>query len=305
MSTQNTQQQKASANTQLQKVSENTMDSILAKVVKMEDNGLKLPPNYSAENAIRSAWLILQETQTMSKKPVLEACTKNSIANALLKMVLLGLNPVKRQGSFIAYGDKLEFQREYQGTIALAKRFGLKDVVANVIYAGDKFDFEIGIDGRKTITHHKQTLDSLSGEIKGAYAVTTMTDGSVDVEIMTIDDIHKSWNQGATKGGSKAHKNFPGEMCKKTVIGRALKTIINSSDDGNLYEGENENPKETPTESFVKDEIKGNANKKELSFDDAEEVSYEEAKEPDKEPEKKQEKAPDKKPEPKTNKPGF
>jgi recombination protein RecT len=57
---------------------------------------------------------------------------------------------------------------------------------------------------------------------------------------MTIDQIHKAWNQGATKGGSPAHRNFPAEMCKKTVIGRACKMIINSSDDAWLYEGKHD-----------------------------------------------------------------
>lgn len=278
-----------STNNQLQKVSENTMESILARVGEMEQNGLKMPPNYSPDNAVRSAWLILQETQTMSKKPVLEACTKVSIANALLKMVLMGLNPVKRQCSFIAYGDKLECQREYQGSIALAKRFGLKSVTANVIFEKDDFSYEVGPDGRKKVTKHVQTLASMGGTIKGAYAVTTMEDGTIDMEVMTKADIEKAWNQGATKGNSPAHKNFPGEMCKKTVINRALKSIINSSDDGSLFD--EDEPKQSRTEAFVDYEIKSNANKKELGFDeevDAEEVVHEEVKEeiPDFEEEK-------------------
>ena len=49
--------------------------------------------------------------------------------------------------------------------------------------------------------------------------------------------IRAAWGQGATKGGSPAHKNFAEEMAKKTVIGRACKAIINSSDDAWLYDG--------------------------------------------------------------------
>lgn len=277
----------SNSNNKLQKVSEGTMESIISRVTDMEKSGLKLPPNYSAENAIRSAWLILQETQTMSKKPVLEACTKASIANSLLKMVLMGLNPQKRQCSFIAYGDKLECQREYQGSIALAKRFGLKSVTANVIFEGDKFEYEVGPDGRKKVTSHVQSLDNMGGKIKGAYAVTVMEDGSIDMEVMTFDDIQKAWNQGATKGNSPAHKNFPGEMSKKTVINRALKSIINSSDDGSLFDEEEH--KESITEAHVNHEIKTNANKKKIGFDEeveAEEVTHEVAEEsPKEEPE--------------------
>ncbi len=54
---------------------------------------------------------------------------------------------------------------------------------------------------------------------------------------MSMAQIRAAWNQGATHGASPAHKNFPAEMCKKTVIGRACKLIINSSDDAWLYDG--------------------------------------------------------------------
>ena len=48
---------------------------------------------------------------------------------------------------------------------------------------------------------------------------------------MTMDQIKKAWGQGATKGGSPAHKDFTEEMAKKTVINRACKRFINTSDD--------------------------------------------------------------------------
>jgi recombination protein RecT len=40
---------------------------------------------------------------------VLQACTRDSIANALLDMAVQGLNPAKKQGYFIAYGKQLVF----------------------------------------------------------------------------------------------------------------------------------------------------------------------------------------------------
>ena len=50
--------------------------------------------------------------------------------------------------------------------------------------------------------------------------------------------------QGATKGGSPAHKNFGDEMAKKTVIGRACKILIGMSDDSALFD----EPDETETD---------------------------------------------------------
>lgn len=222
---------------------ENVADQVLEKVNKFTtDGGLILPKNYSVENSMKSAWIILQDTLDRNNKPVLEVCTKASVANALLDMVLQGMSVSKNQGYFIAYGDKLEFQRSYFGTVALAKRVngGIKrEPVANVIYEGDEFVYAIDPEtGLMKVIKHDQKIDNIDDtKIKAAYAITTFEDGRTEVTIMTIDQIKKAWNQGATKGQSPAHKNFPAEMCKKTVIGRACKMVINSSDDAWLYDG--------------------------------------------------------------------
>ena len=260
--------------TAVKKVDEAKFELIQNRILELEDTGLKFPPNYSPQNAARSAWLILQETQTRDKKPVLEACSQTSIANALLKMVSLGLNPIKKQCYFIAYGEKLELQPSYQGTIATAKRHGLKKVTANLIYEGDDFNYSITEEGSIKVTDHKQSFQSLGKKIIGAYAVTVMESGDIDTTIMTIEDIKKAWLQGATNGNSPAHKNFEGEMAKKTVIGRACKTIINSSDDAELFQEE----QQSPVEAHVNHQIKENANKKTLTFDE-EQVEEQEAEE--------------------------
>lgn len=57
---------------------------------------------------------------------------------------------------------------------------------------------------------------------------------------MTIQQIKQAWMQGAMKGQSGAHKNFTDQMAKKTVISRALKLYISSSDDEYLLENEAE-----------------------------------------------------------------
>jgi recombination protein RecT len=257
----------AKNNGQLVKRELNIVDSTLERIHEMEAAGqLKIPKDYSAVNALKSAWLILQDVKDMNKKPVLDVCTKESIAYALLKMVLEGLNPMKRQCSFIAYGNKLTMQREYQGSIAIAKRVGLKSIIANAVFDGDEFKYEFdSTTGRKKINSHTQTMDSLGNAVKGAYAIVTMEDGSTNVEVMNIKQIQQAWQQGPTKGQSPAHKNFPDQMACKTVINRAVKTIINSSDDADLFEDDEQN--ETPFTAAVKHEISENSNKGEIGFD--------------------------------------
>lgn len=219
---------------------------VLAKISAFEATGeLKLPADYSAANALKGAMLILDELKDKNGVSVMQSCTKNSVAQALLKMVVEGLSPLKRQGYFIAYGDVLTWSRSYQGSIALAKRVAdVKDVTAHVVYEGDVFEYGINLDtGKKVVYKHDQSLENINKDkIKAAYAILRYNNGEKETEIMTMEQVRQAWNQGATKGQSPAHKNFTDEMAKKTVINRACKTPINSSTDafllGDEYEQE-------------------------------------------------------------------
>ena len=247
----------------IKKFEQPMVEKVLTKVNSLKEiGGIALPPDYSAENALRSAWLILQDMKDKANLPVLQSSTPDSIANSLFNMVVQGLNPAKRQCSFIVYGNKLTLQREYAGSIALARRYSsMKNIYAGVIYKGDVFEFAIDTTtGMKQITSHAQRMENLDdAKIIGAYAVITFDDESVNTEIMTMAQIQKSWEQGPTKGQSPAHKNFPGEMAKKTVINRACKLLIAASDDSVLLE-----PGEDGRISRVKAEIDTGANQGEL-----------------------------------------
>lgn len=220
----------------------NISEQVLLRIEQFQKDGsMILPKNYSVENHMKSAWLALQEVEDKEHHKALEICTKESIANSLLDMVLQGLSVSKKQGYFIVYGNKLIFQRSYFGTIALAKRAGgmVSEPVANVIYDGDDFLYEIDPKTAKvSIIKHSQKLENIdNSKIKGAYALVTLADGTTQVTIMSMQQIRAAWEQGTMKGNSPAHKNFAEEMAKKTVIGRACKAIINSSDDAWLYDG--------------------------------------------------------------------
>lgn len=270
--------------TAVKKFQENTVQQVLTRINAFKQSGeLRLPKDYSPENAIRSAWLILQETTDRNNKPVLETCTSTSIANALLKMVTLGLSPMKKQCDFIAYGNKLSCDMEYAGNIALAKRYGgLKWIKGNAVFEGDEFEFEVdGKTGRRKVLKHKQTLENLgAGKLLGAYAVFELDSGQVDTEIMNMKQIQAAWNQGATKGNSPAHRNFPDQMAIKTVINRACKLLIRGSDDSVLMAGdENDDvPKQDAKAETVKQEIKAKANQTVINLDEeAEDIQHEEA----------------------------
>ncbi len=218
----------------------NITDSVMNQVRTLQAQGsLQLPDNYSAGNALKSAWLKLQTVKNKAGQKALEHCTKSSIANSLLDMVLQGLSPAKKQCDFIMYGNELQLSRSYFGSVAVAKRVTeMENVIANVILEDDAFETHIEPEtGRRILDAHEQPFENLNNEIVGAYAIKQFPGGITDMEIMTLEDIKKAWNQGAAKGQSPAHKNFPGEMCKKTVINRACKIEINTSSDNDVVIG--------------------------------------------------------------------
>lgn len=257
---------------------ENISAQVLDRIKSyQEDGSLTLPTDYAVANHLKSAWLVLQEVKDRNDKLALAVCTKDSIANALLDMVLQGLAVSKKQGYFIVFGNKLTFMRSYFGTTALAKKVSsdISDPVANVIYEGDEFAYSIDPKtGLTEVLKHEQKLDNINlGKIKGAYCIVTNGD-KTQVTIMTMEQIRNSWNQGTVKGGSGAHKNFTDEMCKKTVIGRACKLIINSSSDGWLYEDKkDESDSDTPGEQKTA-EVKESINKAKGATIRPEEVEY-------------------------------
>lgn len=253
----------------------NITDVVLNRINKMQSEGsLQVPANYSPQNALKAAYLILSEQETRDKKPVLTACTQESIANSLLDMVTQGLNPNKNQCYFIPYGNKLNFQRSYLGTVAITKRIpGVKDVKAYPIYKGDEFETEFDVlTGRLNIKSYKPKMENVSSQnLIGAFAIIIGENEILHLEVMTMEQIRAAWNQGQMKGNSPAHKNFTAEMAKKTVINRACKMYANTTDDSDIFAQMLNRASEE-----VDDEIAANANQEVLDFeDDAIEAEYE------------------------------
>jgi len=261
----NTEKENVKNTVDLALIKKGVVDVVEKKIKEFINNGeLRLPPNYSPENAIKSAWLALQSTADKNGRPALSVCTRDSIANSLLDMVIQGLNPSKKQCYFVVYGNKLVCMRSYFGSMSIAKNIaGAKDIWAEVVYEGDEFEYEIR-KNRKYITKHLQKIDNVkSGKIKAAYAIIEFDNGRPDyTEIMTIDQIKKAWSQGVLykSDGDSTHHKFDDQMCKKTVINRACKAYINSSTDSNLLLESFNRADEEKVEQEVKDEISDNAN---------------------------------------------
>ena len=264
----------------------NITDNVLNKIHQFQNNGqIYFPDNYSPENALKSAWLKLQEVKDKDGKLALEVCTQPSIANALLNMVIQGLNPMKNQCYFIPYGKQLTLMRSYFGSIAVAKQFGeIKDITAEVIYEGDKVETEIR-RGKTIIVSHSRSFENINkAKIMGAYATILYNDNTEESLIMTMDQIRTSWRKSKLNpdGKESTHSQFTEDMSKRTVINKICKYYINTKDDSNLnmikkaFETSDEEMKEAEVEY----EIEANANKELIDVTTEEETREAEAENP-------------------------
>lgn len=245
----------------------NITDNVLNKIQKFQSNGqIYFPNNYSPENALKSAWLKLQDVKDKNEKLALEVCTRESVANALLNMVIQGLNPMKNQCYFIPYGNQLTLMRSYFGSITVAKQFGeIEDITAEVIYEGDKLETEIK-RGKTLIRTHTRSFENINkAKIVGAYATILYKDNTEESVVMTLDQIKASWKKSKLnpEGKDSTHSLYTEDMCKRTVINKICKYYINTKDDSNLnmIKQAFETSDEELKESEVEYEIQEKANK--------------------------------------------
>lgn len=248
-------------------VQKDVTEQVNDSLAKLQKEGLILPPNYIPANALKSAFFAMTNSPNGN---LLEKCTKTSIANALLDMTVQGLSPAKTQCYFVPYGDTLKMTRSYFGTQAVMKRLSnVKDIYANVIYDGDVFNYE-NRNGRDYLIEHKTELKNRDNEIVGAYAIVVQEDGDMPMTVMTKKEIDASWSQAKTKN---VQQKFPQEMAKRTVINRAAKSYVNTSDDSDILIESINNTTANEYEDDridkngamdVEYEIKENANKEEF-----------------------------------------
>ena len=201
-------------------------DNIARKLDELKkDGGLAIPANYNPANALKSAFF---EMTNSASGNLLEKCSRESIANSLLNMAIQGLSPAKKQCYFVPYGQNLSMQRSYFGTQKVVKSLtNVDDIWATIIYEGDEFEIKIE-GGRERIAKHTTSFLNRDNDIIGAYCIIKKSDGEEVLTVMTRKEIEASWSQSKNKS---VQNKFPQEMAKRTVINRAAKAFINTSDD--------------------------------------------------------------------------
>lgn len=255
----------------------NKQNAIVTRVAEkvqsmVENNQINIPENYSIVNAVQAAYFKLTEIDFKKKTSLIESATMESVAFSLQDMAIQALSVAKNQGYFIVYGDKMQFVRSYHGTQAVIKRMnGVKDIWANVIWKGEEFEVEYNERGQLAFKSHKVEWKAATGEkedIEGAYCIIERDDGVQFLTVMTMEEIKTSWSQSSM---AAVQNKYPQEMAKRTVINRAAKAFINTSDDSDLFIGAINRTTENEFDNERKEinpeyEIKQKANKETLDI---------------------------------------
>ena len=254
------------------------VDDILKRAMETK---IVTPEDYSVENAVKSAYLQIYE------KGYFQECSQSSIMNAVMDMVVQGLNVSKDQGYFIKYGKVLKFHRSYMGSVAVTKRFDsrVENVYSEVIYEGDKVDYDIE-KGMKRNIKHKQSFDNINKDnILGCYVIALDKDGNeIESDLMSWPEILKSWERSQkTNDQTKPvingkinpnsdHGKHPARFCRRTLINRLCKNLISATDDKELLKAVRKTDENAPIIEVIQDEIDENANKKLIDFQEAKEI---------------------------------
>ena len=234
---------------------------------------LSVPEGYDLGSELSLALLRIAQVQDKNYKNALDVCTKESILTALKNMAVNGLSMSRNQCYPIVYGNTLQIQRSYFGTMATLERmFPQYKITTNVIYQGDEYSYDYNEDTSCYEIHNlKSSLKNKNNAIEGVFGfIKDKTTGKpVYSENMTWEEVQKSWSKAKT---TNVQKDFPQEMAKRTLINRMCKSFINKNKDVSLEfiqaynamtEAEYDDNKPAPTvnpvkEKAIREKSKGN-----------------------------------------------
>lgn len=205
-------------------------EQIIRRISELSNSGLVMPKDFSFATAIKMTMIRISELKDKNGKSALEVCTKESIANSLLKMCLQGLNCGLNQCYPIVRGNQLCIDPSYFGKVLMVKRiYPNWEPKPHVIRKDD--EFELAIDNETGLTRlikHKTSLENFDKDFIGAYIYIPTATGDLDLYVMTAKQIKSAWAKSSSTTQA-THKAFDEKMIGKTIINSACNMIINST----------------------------------------------------------------------------
>jgi phage RecT family recombinase len=177
--------------------------------------------------------------QALIKNPELQRCTSHSLQTAMLDVAYSGLSlsPSLAHAYLIPYGNQCSFHPGYRGMLHMAYKAGtIKSVQVNLVRDSDP-EFQVWTDETGRHIRHVENQRSKQGKVTHAYCIAFLTAGGPPmIEVMGRADLNQAEAAASkrNKKGGMVWRQWPDEMCKKTVIRRASKFW--PKDNGGLLE---------------------------------------------------------------------
>ncbi len=194
-------------------------DALTAELNEAKDS---LPANFNVQRFVHNSIALLNGNETLVKFN--KQYGSSQIKAGLIRAAYLGLDALNSECYLVPYGSTINFVTSYKGMIKMVKKYsqdGVKRVFADIIREGDEITATIA-DGKKGLAI-KQNLLSKNPVI-GCLAQVIYSDGDLDYEYMSLDDLQKVRNLSKAKN-SLAWSTFTEEMYKKACIRRLLKRV--------------------------------------------------------------------------------
>ncbi|MEE9451051.1 MAG: recombinase RecT [Ignavibacteriaceae bacterium] len=219
----------------LQKIKTETLEPVKPIMTKM---------GISSERFYKEAGFVCQIWND-PKNSYLRNSTKESLLSAVASIAQTGLtlNPVAKQAYLIPRKIKdgknwitqAHLEPSYIGLMKLLTDAGqVLNLQTNLVYEGDEFDVNLGMETHITHKPHYITGQK-KGDIKGVYSIANIKGGLKQFEYMTIQEIHEI--RGTSESYKVWEKNhdipcvwikYEGEMIRKTCIKRISKHLPRS-----------------------------------------------------------------------------
>jgi recombination protein RecT len=211
------------------------MDSVRALITRNKNRLMEsLAKTVTYDRMVNAFFLCV------NRNPKLLDCTESSIMGALLESGNLGLEPGTLGQSFLVpfknnkAGGRLEVQliAGYKGLLKLVRNTGaLASITAEVVYRQDElFEYSLGTEPFvKHIPTEGEIPTPLWDQIRAAYAVAKMKDGTIQFQLVLKRDLVKA-RKRSKASDEGPWVTDPEEMCKKTAIRRLAKLLPASAE---------------------------------------------------------------------------
>lgn len=180
------------------------------------------------QKALRFLSSVVSDVQ---RTPALLDCEPTTLVNSYIIMAELQLMPsgISGEAYVLPYKNRgnmqAQFQLGYQGLVTLFYRAGVKDIVAEIVFEKDEFDYVNGV-----VTHRPDVFADDRGKAIGAYVIATLQSGGTVTKVMSkkeILDIAKKFSKSFNSDFSpwKEKQDPQLWMWRKTVLKQAAKLI--------------------------------------------------------------------------------